>query len=362
MPGRILFLTPYPLHESPSQRFRFEQYLDLLQRNGYQYKVQSFLDSDNWRMFFKDGNVFSKLMALVAGFARRFIIVFTLPAYDFVFIHREAAPIGPPLLEWMLAIVFRKKIVYDFDDAIWLTDRQNESWILKMLKWRVKVPTICKWAYKVSCGNKYLCDYALQFNKNVISNPTTIDTEKLHNPALYNVNNTKENKIRIGWTGSHSTVKYLLEIETVLKKISHDYSNIELILIGDKVPSLASVPGVKFIYWNAATEIEDLLQFDIGIMPLPSDEWAKGKCGFKALQYMSLECPAVASAVGANVQIIDQGINGFLCGSPQEWELTLRQLIEDPKLRKLVGKNGRKKVLANYSVLSNTDNFLSLFA
>ncbi len=96
-------------------------------------------------------------------------------------------------------------------------------------------------------------------------------------------------------------------------------------------------------------------------MPLPDDEWAKGKCGFKALQYMALELPAVASPVGVNSKIINHGVNGFLCKTAKEWEETLKILIEDSSLRKKMGVNGRNTVVENYSVLSNSANFLSLF-
>ena len=143
--------------------------------------------------------------------------------YDFVFIHREATPLGPPIFEWILAKVLKKKIIYDFDDAIWLTDRQQESVLLRIAKWRSKVGSICKWAYKVSCGNEYLCNYAALFNKNVVYNPTTIDTENLHHPSqiLYPIKHP--DRIRIGWTGSHSTLKYLDEIQPVLHKILNEY-------------------------------------------------------------------------------------------------------------------------------------------
>lgn len=360
MSKRILFLVPYPLHESPSQRFRFEEYFALLNTHGYRHTVQSFLNSRNWQVFFKSGKTLTKVLVLVTGFAKRMIVLFKSPMYDFVFIHREASPVGPPVFEWMLAKIFRRKIVYDFDDAIWLTDRPTESWILKVAKWRGKVASICKWAHKVSCGNDYLCNYAAQFNKNIVSNPTTIDTENLHNPSLYKIPH-HPNKIKIGWTGSHSTLKYLNEIELVLHRILRDYPHVEFVVIADKPPSLPSLPSASFVSWNTATEIEDLLQFDIGIMPLPDDQWAKGKCGFKALQYMALEFPPVASPVGVNSKIISNGINGFLCSSPQEWEHALRNLIEDPNLRKKMGINGRKTILENYSVVSNASNFLSLF-
>src|SRR5688572_12154388 len=209
MSKRILFLVPYPLHASPSQRFRFEQYFTLLKSHGYRYTVQSFLNLNNWKVFFKSGKTLSKVRILVSSFVKRMIVLFKSPMYDFVFIHREAAPIGPPIFEWILAKVFRRKIIYDFDDAIWLTDRPKESWILRAAKWRSKVASICTWSHKVSCGNAYLCEYAAQFNKHVIYNPQTIDTENLHAPGLYTSAEPAPGKIRIGWTGSHSTLKYL---------------------------------------------------------------------------------------------------------------------------------------------------------
>ncbi len=360
MPKKILFLVPYPLRESPSQRFRFEQYFSLLQAQGHSYTIQSFLNSDYGHIFFIQGKMVLKLTALVSGFAKRLIVLFNSQMYDFVFIHREVSPLGPPVFEWILAKILRKKIIYDFDDAIWLTDRQNESWVLKMGKWRSKVSFICKWSYKVSCGNEYLCSYATLFNKNVVYNPTTIDTNNLHNPVLFKPVAAKD-KVRIGWTGSHSTLVYLREVEPVLQKILAAYSHVELIVIADRPPIMPAISSVTFIAWNPETEIQDLMLFDIGIMPLPDNKWAQGKCGFKALQYMALERPAVGSPVGVNSKIIDNGINGFLCSTPEAWEQALRKLIENPSLRKSMGVNGRKKILENYSVLSNSSTFLSLF-
>jgi glycosyltransferase involved in cell wall biosynthesis len=359
MSKKILFLVPYPLHESPSQRFRFEQYFALLIKRQYTYSVQSFLNSTNWQVFYTSGNTMAKAKAIIIGCINRVIVVFKSPMYDFVFIHREATPIGPPLIEWVLAKLLRKKIIYDFDDAIWLTDRKKEPWLMRMGKWRSKVGSVCKWAYKVSCGNEYLCNYAAKFNKSVIYNPTTIDTENLHSPERYGMRD-RSDRIRLGWTGSHSTLKYLADIEAVLQKVLNEHPEVELLVIADRPPALNSI-AVTFIPWNIETEIGDLLQFDIGIMPLPDDQWAKGKCGFKALQYMALQLPVVASPVGVNSQIIEDGISGFLCNSLEEWIAALGKLIRDSNLRKSMGANGRNRIRKHYSILSNSANFLSLF-
>jgi len=356
---KILFLIPYPLKEAPSQRFRFEQYIELLSEKGFNVQFQSFLDSHNWHFFFKSGNFFKKVGALARGFLKRFFILFKISRYSLVFIHREATPIGPPIVEWIISKVFKKKIIYDFDDAIWLTDRQNEGVFLRTMKWRSKVRSICRWSYKVSCGNNYLADYARQFSAQVVHNPTTIDTESLHNPNLFPSTIQKKN-IVIGWTGSHSTLKYLVDIETILKKITDRHTNVNILVIADRAPGL-SLKELIFIPWSSDNEMIDLLKMDIGIMPLPNDEWSKGKCGFKALQYMAMKIPTVASPVGVNTTIIDQGINGYLCATEEEWIDTLEMLINNAALRREIGEYARKKVVTNYSTRSNSSTFLSLF-
>ena len=360
MPQKVFFLIPYPLKESPSQRFRFEQYFHLLKQKGFQCSVQSFLNSHNWQIFFKSGKVMHKIWALIAGFIKRFLALFYAPFCDFIFIHREVTPIGPPVFEWIITRIFRKKIIYDFDDAIWLTDRNDDSLWMRFAKGRNKVRYICKCSYKVSCGNEYLAAYARNYNTNVIVNPTTIDTTLVHNPELHKNDKHVQGRVVIGWTGSHSTLKYLLEAESVLRNIETRFPQVQIVVIADRKPDL-KLKTLHFSPWNANSEVEDLLKFDIGIMPLPNDPWTKGKCGFKALQYMALKIPALASPVGVNTIIIDNGVNGFLCNSSEEWEAALTELIENESLRKRMGELGRSKVLQRYSVESNSATFLSLF-
>ncbi|HEU5292397.1 MAG TPA: glycosyltransferase family 4 protein [Cyclobacteriaceae bacterium] len=356
---KILFIVPYPLAKSPSQRFRFEQYFGILRKANHLIRIQSFLNDHGWCILYRPGKHFSKALSLLRGFIKRFFLLFQVPFFDFVFIHREAAPVGPPVFEWIIAKIFRKKIIYDFDDAIWLTDNTNESSLIKIFRWRSKVSAVCRWSYNVSCGNQFLQAFARKYNSSTFHNPTTIDTEKNHNLDLYR-KPEKGNNIVIGWTGSHSTLKYLGEIETVLQKIERDFPHVSFVVIANQKPAI-KLASLKFIPWKEETEIPDLLTLDIGLMPLPDDEWSKGKCGFKALQYMALEIPAIASPVGVNTKIIRNSVNGFLCVSDQEWFEALAALINDKTLRERIGKEGRKTVVENYSVASNTEDFLKLF-
>ena len=286
----------------------------------------------------------------------RFWHVLRSLGYDWVFIHRECAPLGPPVFEFILAKVFRKKIIYDFDDAIWLPNTSEENSVAGWLKFHGKVRWICRWSYRVSCGNEWLADFARQFNSRVVVNPTTIDTDKRHNPNL--LEKKPNEKIVIGWTGTHSTLQYLTPLIPALQSIEKKFSVIVRV-ISNKNPQLP-LQNFEFVPWKIETEIQDLMSFDIGLMPLTEDAWSNGKCGFKALQYMALEIPCVASPVGVNTRIVQQGVNGFLCSSNAEWEQTLENLIQQSALRKSIGVAGRQTVVDKFSVSSNSSVFFSL--
>lgn len=349
---------PYPLGVSPSQRFRFEQYFDVLKNAKIDFEVLPFWSVQAWNILYQKGNHLKKFVMLLGGLFRRFKMLFHLRSFDFVFIHREAAPIGPPFFEWWIANISKKKIIYDFDDAIWLANTSEENKLASFIKWHGKTKSICKWSHKISCGNEFLMDFAKLYNPIVVLNPTTIDTENLHRSF---VQTETKNKLTIGWTGTHSTLKYLDSLVDTLKKISKENPDIEVNVISNKPPTF-NFPSLHFTPWSKENEIPDLLKFDIGIMPLMDDLWACGKCGFKALQYMALGIPVIASPVGVNSKIIDNGVDGFLCDSEQEWLKAFEKLIHDHMLRLEMGRRGRKKVVERYSVTSNSANFLSLFS
>ena len=185
--------------------------------------------------------------------------------------------------------------------------------------------------------------------------PTTIDTD-YHKKSFLK----KESRICIGWTGSHTTIKHFEYALSFLKKLKDKYDDkIFFKVIGDETYHNAEL-GINGIAWNKENEIKELSSFDIGIMPLPDDEWAKGKCGLKGLQYMALEIPCVMSPVGVNCEIISDGINGFLAGKEEEWVEKISLLIDNPELRKKIGAEARKTVEEKYSVNSQKEKYLCL--
>lgn len=352
----IAFIVPYPKAKAPSQRFRFEQQLAFLEKNELDYSFFPFLSAEAFDMLYMPGKYMIKIYFTLLGFLKRFFLMFQLSKYEFVFIHREASPIGPPIFEFIIAKILNKKIIYDFDDAIWLVNTSNANKIVAQIKWPQKVESICKWAYKVSCGNDYLASHARKFNHNVEIIPTTVDTEFVHNKTK----NQETEKIVLGWTGTHSTVKYLLELEPILIKMQNKY-HFDFVVISNKEPQFKSLK-YNFISWNKKTEIEDLLSMNIGVMPLVDDKWAKGKCGFKAIQYMSLGIPAIVSNVGVNEKIVSHKENGFVCNNEEDWEYAIEELITNKTLRTQFGKKAQLAIEKNYSKIAQQTNYLRLFS
>jgi glycosyltransferase involved in cell wall biosynthesis len=353
---RILFLAPYPVKEAASQRYRFEHYLPYLESRGIQYSYKPFLGNNTWKIFFKPGNVLKKITGLAGGYLRRWLLMFTIPGYDYVYIHREAAPIGPPVFEWIIARLYRKKIIYDFDDAIWIPFSSQYNKMPIWLRWFQKAGAICKWSYKVSTGNEYLAAFARKYNKNVVVVPTVVNTDLTHNRL-------QEHETAhpvIGWTGTFSTLKYIDIVLPVLQKLQERY-DFPFLVIADVDPQLP-LKNYRFIRWKKETEAEDLLQMHIGLMPLYDDEMSRGKCGFKAIQYMSLGIPPVVSPVGVNSTIVDDMKNGFICTDPEEWKSTLEKLLIDATLRQQIGRAARQKIELAYSVHSTLDSFIGLFS
>lgn len=352
-PKKILFLTPYPFDVAPSQRFRFEQYYDILESNGFLIDERSFLTVKGWRILYVSGRSFSKFFYVFIGCLRRVVHLWKVLGSDYVFVHREVAPLGPPVFEFMISKIFRKQLIYDFDDSIWIPNTSQQNGLARYWKWTSKVKKICQWASQVTVGNDYLAEYARIYASNVQVIPTTIKANQIQEAPLRN-----ESKV-LGWTGTHSTLKYLEKIAPELNRLI-EKENLSMMVICNQRPSF-ELKNLIFQKWSKDSEIEDLLKMDIGLMPLKEDEWSNGKCGFKALQYMALGIPCVISPVGVNQQIIKESGAGLL-SDDKAWEKNIEIIRSSVELRREMASKGVGYIRTKYSNEANFDAFLALFS
>ena len=347
---RVLALMPALYNTSPSQRYRLEQWEPLLRERGVEITYEPFEDEELHALLYKPGMLPQKLQFVTRGLSRRFSLVRKVKDYDLVYILREAALLGPPVFERLIH-QRRVPIVFDFDDAIFVSYRSPSNGYLSYLKFASKTKTICRIASHVMVGNPYLADYARQVNDRVTVIPTTIDTEKYQVPPPKNSSGPPV----IGWTGSYSTVQHLDTLRGALKKLA-ERESFQLRVIGTPAYDCPPV-DVEAMRWRSDTELQDLAAIDIGVMPLPDDSWSKGKCGLKALQFMALGIPTVCSPVGVNTDIIQDDQNGFLAGTEDEWVEKLTRLLRSQELRQRLGQAGRETVEQKYSAItSNTQS------
>lgn len=352
----IQFIIPAEIGISPGQRFRFEHYLSILEERGFKIKISPFYNITSWNSLYQKKQYLNKFLAVTNGMLRRVVDTFTSIKYDYIYIYREASPLGPPIFEWVLFKIFKKKIIYDFDDAIWVPQTSTYNKNILHLKWYSKIKLICSWSYRVSVGNDFLKEYAEKYAKSVRVIPTVVDTKKKHNQLQRHDATIPA----VGWTGTFSTLKYLEIILPAIVNLQKKYEfNFFVIADVDPKPNLKNY---TFIKWNKETEISDILRFHIGVMPLINDDISRGKCGFKAIQYMSLGIPAVVSPIGVNSTIIENGVNGYLCHNIEDWIKSIEILLVDSQLRETIGIQARIQIETLYSVEATTEQFINQFS
>ncbi len=353
---KILILANHRLNRSPGQRFRIEQYIDYLKENALEVDFSFFIREKDDKYLYKKGNLIKKILFHYKATSHRRKDIRKIAAYDVVFIYREAYLLGNTKFEKKIRKKV-KKIVFDFDDAIWLPNVSDANKNFSWLKDYAKTEKLIALSDLVFAGNTYLQNYALNHSKNVVIVPTTIDTREYIPQTKQN----KSDKICIGWSGSITTIQHFNYAVPFLEKLKEKYKDkIEILVIGDSSYQNKDL-GVESIDWKKNTELEDLSRIDIGIMPLPDDKWSRGKCGLKGLQYMALEIPTIMSPVGVNTEIIRDGENGFLADSEEEWMDKLSRLIESKELREKLGKSGRKTVVEHYSFDAWKEKYLEYF-
>ncbi|MFH1071060.1 MAG: glycosyltransferase family 4 protein, partial [Candidatus Glassbacteria bacterium] len=260
--------------------------------------------------------------------------------------HRECFPVGPGWFERILTLAGRKYI-YDFDDAIYLPNVARPNRLFGRLKCPGKVASIVRRSHLTIAGNRYLAEFARNAGAGrVVVLPTVVDTDRFRPPEK----ESTAGKLVIGWIGSPTTIEFLERFREVFDRVAERTgAAVTFRVVGGQLarPLPASVECVP---WKLETEVEELHRFDVGIMPMPDNEWTRGKCAFKAIEYMAVGIPAVCSPVGINAELIEDGVNGFLADDSGAWTEILVRLAEDPGLRARIGLAGRKTVEERYSL------------
>jgi glycosyltransferase involved in cell wall biosynthesis/SAM-dependent methyltransferase/uncharacterized protein YbaR (Trm112 family) len=350
---RVLALVPGLYDTSPGQRYRLEQWEPLLKERGVEITYEPFESEELHATVYKPGLLGKKLKLVGQSIGRRSSLLKTIKNFDVVYIFREAALLGPPVFE---RLIYQSgvPIVFDFDDAIFVSYKSPSNGYLSYLKFAGKARTTCRLAAHVMVGNPYLAEFARQVNDSVTIIPTTIDTNK-YLPVRAK---QRSGPLVIGWTGSYSTVQHLDTLRNAIKKLA-ETDSFRLRVIGTPSYKIEGVE-IEAMQWCAATELEDLSEIDIGMMPLPDDNWSKGKCGLKALQFMALGIPTICSPVGVNTDIIQDNVNGLIADTDDEWVEKLQRLLKSPDLRERLGRAGRKTVEEKYSAVAQAPRVYEL--
>ncbi len=332
-------LLPYPIDTVPGQRFRWEQWENLLKKKNIFLKKIFF--SDHFFINLKNKrNIF--VIFYYFYLYLRFLLLIILNCKNRRFIiFRNCTIGGPPIIEIFLKII-GKKLVFDFDDAIQHGSENNNNWFFSNLvrcDWKIKI--IIKISNLVIAGNKNLKKFANKYNKNVKIIPTTIDINKYKF-----VKKNPKKLLTIGWSGSLSTSKYIENFLPTLIKIQKK-KNFKILIVGSKLNIKNN--DINCLEWSSKNEIKYLNQIDVGLMPLPNNLWTRGKCGLKILQYLSVGIPSVVSNVGINSEIIFNGKNGYLVNHKSQWETYLKKFLNNPKSITKMGYYGREVVKKNFS-------------
>lgn len=337
---RLLFLGVHPRGRSPSQRYRFEAFEPHLTAAGLEVDYAGALDDADARDFYGATSAVTKARVALRALARRARSL--THRADVIFVQREAFFLGNEWGEYLAHL--RAPVVFDFDDAIWLHAVSAANARFAWLKNVEKIPRIVRLAHTVLAGNEYLARWARKHSNNVHVVPTCVDTERFR-PAPHDAS-----VITIGWSGSASTIAHLTPLLPVLERLKQRYGErIAFRVMGDAGFHHAPLQ-LRGEAWSPEAELSMLRTMNIGVMPLPDDEWTRGKCGLKGLVSMSMGAATVMSPVGVNTNIVQHGENGLLARTDDEWFDQLSALVDDAALRARLGKAGRETVQQRYSV------------
>jgi len=335
---KLILFTKYT-RSGASSRYRSFQYLPSLDAAGLCCTVNPLFDDFYLTHKYRRGR--ARIGDVLRAFVRRLWSVLTVPRFSVVVVEYELLPWCPAVLERWLA--WRGcRIVVDYDDALFHQYDLHPYRVVRGLLGR-KIATVMRLAHTVVAGNAYLADYARRAGAaRVELIPTVIDLARYPVMGAAGASGV----FTIGWIGSPSTARYLRGIAPALAKLCRD-GRARVRLVGSGPVDLPGV-SLEVVAWREETEVDEIRRFDVGIMPLPDEPWARGKCGFKLIQYMACGLPVVASPVGVNAEMVESGTNGFVATTVSDWVHALNKLAADPALRDRMGLAGRAKVERNY--------------
>jgi glycosyltransferase involved in cell wall biosynthesis len=325
------------------------QFVPYLEAAGHHCTVRPFSTRTLFRTLHQRGNLLTKIAHTVYCSLRRLADVLRAGRYDLVVIHREAFPFFTPAVE-RLVFARNRNVVYSFDDAVYAGHGESSSLrhpLLYRLKYSSGVNEVIARSVHVMAGNEVLASHARQFNDAVSIFPTVVD---LDHYTLLPKAQDGDKAVTIGWSGYSSTAPYVAAIEAPLRRLAVDHpGRVRFLCIGAPDMKL-DLPDFEALPFRLESVVEDLRKIDIGLMPMPDTPWTRGKCSFKAIQYMALGIPTIASPVGMNNDLIQHNENGLFASGPEEWYQSISRLVADAPLRSSLGMAGRATVAQGYSL------------
>jgi glycosyltransferase involved in cell wall biosynthesis len=333
----VLLLSRYG-RLGASSRVRSYQYLPLLAEHGVRVTVAPLLADDYVRDLYEKGH--GKAIPVAAAYFRRLVSLAASRTFDVVWIEKEAMPWLPGWYEAVLARLGTPFVV-DYDDAVFHRYDHRPATLVPGL--RHKIARVMRRATIVVVANRYLADYAHRAGaRRIVELPTVVDVSRYQSTQK-----TANGSLRVGWIGNPLTAEYLDIVRPALTELARRH-RLTFVVVGASL-DIDGVP-VESRRWSEETEIDDIQTFDLGIMPLPDTPWCRGKSGYKLIQYLACGRPAVASPVGANRDIIEDGRDGLLASTTTEWVRAIDELAGAPERRREMGRTGRLKVEQRFSL------------
>ena len=357
---RMLVLCPYPFGVAAAQRLKFEQYYDDWRAAGWEVVIAPYMDVDLWKVLYQRGHHLRKLIGVAKGHLRRIGDMFRLRRYDCVYCHMYVTPIGTAMFE-RLARRLSRKLIFDVEDNVILgsqVGREHPNPLLRVVRGSGKARYLIRTADHVVTSSPVLKDRCLEINERRACTyiSSSVDTDRFAPASRY----SKDRPLTIGWTGTFSSRPYLDLLRPVFQKLA-SRCEFRLRVIGNFDYQLPGV-DLEVVPWTREREVEDLQAIDIGVYPLPFDNWVSGKSGLKAIQYMAFGIPVVATDAGITSQIVRDGETGILVSGEEEWLEALERLLHDPELRRRMGEAGRREAVARFSTKAVASDYRRVLA